>query len=220
MDVESGVRGAISAFVDITERKRAEAQREILVAELSHRVKNALATVIAIQQHSFTRANSPADARRSFEARIHALAQTHTRLAEENWSGVSISTLAMDELRPYRAETGNNVRLSGPLVILRPNAGLTLGLGFHELATNAAKYGALSTTHGHVDVTWSVREGWVEVTWKERGGPTVYAPQRSGFGRLLIERGLVADLGGTVRLQFEPGGVVCVIGFAIRACVK
>ena len=148
--------GAVAAFVDITDRKRAEDERKLLVAELSHRVKNTLATVISISRQSFARNRDAEDARRSFDARILALAQTHSRLAEANWSGVAIETMLLDELAPYRRDDGGNVSLSGPRVAFNPRCALTLGMAIHELATNAAKYGALSTPTGRVDVAWEV----------------------------------------------------------------
>lgn len=214
----SPVRSASGAIVgaskvarDITERKRAEAQRELLVAELSHRVKNTLATVVSVQQQSFSKARSLEEARQSFEARIRALAQTHSRLAEEHWTGVSLATVLQDELRPYRQEDGGNTHIAGPTIMLNPKAALTVGLAFHELSTNAAKYGALSVRTGKIDVSWDINEAdrTVRITWRETGGPAVAAPARTGFGRFLLERGVAADLKGTVALDFEPGGLVC-----------
>jgi two-component sensor histidine kinase len=142
--------------VDITDRKRAEEQRDLLVAELSHRVKNTLAIVISIAQQSFSRNPNVQEARRSFDSRIRALAQTHNRLAETNWSGVSFQALLLDELAPYFREDGSNVRVSGPPVQFHAKGALTLGMALHELATNAAKHGALSSKCGSVDVAWHV----------------------------------------------------------------
>jgi PAS domain S-box-containing protein len=199
--------------MDVTERREAEEQRDLLVAELSHRVKNTLATVISIAHQSFARAPSAEDAKGSFELRIRALAQTHGRLAEAHWSGVSIETIALDELAPYRHEDGSNVRVSGPRVMLGPRVALTLGMALHELATNAAKYGALSTRSGVVDLTWSAnaRAGTLKIEWIESGGPAVIPPKRSGFGRLLLERVLASDVKGNVQLDFAEGGLRCTI---------
>ena len=129
--------------MDITERKQAESQRDLMVAELSHRVKNTLATVISIARQSFSKGPSIEEARRSFDGRILALAQTHGRLAEENWSGVPFEVMLLDEFAPYRS--GSNIKVSGPNLTLNPKCALVLGMAFHELTTNAAKYGALST---------------------------------------------------------------------------
>jgi PAS domain S-box-containing protein len=192
-------------------RKLADSQRDFLVQELSHRVKNTLATVISIQNQSFAKAASPEDARHSFGARIRALAQTHGHLAEGNWTGVRLDTMLVEELAPYRHDAGDNVRMSGPPVMLNAKSALTLGMAIHELATNAAKYGALSSRAGNVSAVWEtdVPRNQLRIRWRETGGPAVVAPERVGFGRLLLERVLTADLGGTVRLQFAPEGLKC-----------
>lgn len=207
----------VGVCTDITERKTAEQQRDLLVAELSHRVKNTLATVVSIQQQSFLKAKSPEEARKSFEARIRALAQAHTRLAESNWSGVSLDTLLQDEFRPYRSEDGQNILMGGPAFVLNPKAALSLGLAFHELTTNAAKYGALSSSKGQVDVRWRLdhQENKIEISWNEHGGPEVVAPSRSGFGRLLLERGLVSDLKGSIKLNFDSKGFSCAMDLSL-----
>jgi len=205
--------GASKIAHDIGERKRAEAQRNLLVAELSHRVKNTLATVISIARQSFATNPDAVEAQRSFNARIRALGQTHTRLAEAHWSGVPLETVLLDELAPYRHENGANLRISGPVTILNAKQALTLGMAMHELATNAAKYGALSTEHGVVEVRWDVdAEGkQLTITWTEHGGPAVVPPRRNGFGRLLIEKVLAADLGGDVSMHFAESGLECAI---------
>jgi PAS domain S-box-containing protein len=203
----------VGASVDITQRKQVEHQRDLLVAELSHRVKNTLATVISIARQSFSKSRSSDEARQSFDGRIQALAQTHGRLAESNWAGVPFETIVLDELKPYRREDAANVRINGPLITFNPKSAVVLGMALHELATNAAKYGALSTKAGVVDVNWALKSphhGFV-MTWKERGGPTVSPPERSGFGRVMIERALTSDLQGKVALDFAPDGLRCVI---------
>jgi two-component sensor histidine kinase len=209
--------GAVAAFVDITDRKKAEEQRQLLLAELSHRVKNTLATVISIAQQSFSRNPDVDEARRSFASRIRALAQSHGRLAEASWSGVSFDAMLRDELAPYRREDGSNLRVSGPPVVFNAKCALTLGMAIHELATNAAKHGALSNKSGSVDVTWQVdsRHGQLRIRWSETGGPTVRPPERSGFGRLLLERALASDLGGDVQLDFAADGLQCAIAIPL-----
>jgi PAS domain S-box-containing protein len=201
----------LGATLDITERKRADAQRDLLVAELSHRVKNTLATVISIAQQSFAKGPSVEEARQSFNGRIRALAQTHSRLAEGNWSGVSFETMLLDEVAPYRYDDGSNLRLSGPEIILNPKCAVVLGMAFHELATNAAKYGALSVRSGLVSVAWELAplRDALGIRWIESGGPPVSRPERSGFGRLLLERAVASDLNGEVRLHFAADGLRC-----------
>jgi PAS domain S-box-containing protein len=197
------------------ERVRAEQKRDLLIAELNHRVKNTLATVVAISHQSFAKGRSPEEAHRSFERRVRALAQTHGRLAEASWSGVSLEMLIEDETAPYRGERGN-VRLAGPQIQLNPKSAVSLGMAFHELTTNAAKYGALSSKEGRLEVTWSVStDRELRVRWRESSGPSVQTPQRSGFGRLLLERALRADLDADVRLDFAPAGLECIMTFPL-----
>jgi two-component sensor histidine kinase len=148
---------------DISERRRADAQRSLLVAELNHRVKNTLATVISIARQSFADADV-GEARAAFDARIRGLAQTHGRLADSNWESVPLETLFADEFAPYRQNGSRNVNLRGPQVDVSPRCALTLGLAIHELVTNAAKYGALTTDSGTVDVDWSIDP----VLWRKR----------------------------------------------------
>jgi PAS domain S-box-containing protein len=208
-DGERPVR-MVGAAVDITKRRQAEAQRDLLVAELSHRVKNTLATVVSIARQSFGKNASIETARKSFEGRLRALAQTHTRLAEANWEGVPLKTLIEDEVTPYRGEDGGNLVLGGPPVSFTSKQAVVLGMAFHELATNAAKYGALSVKGGRVSVGWSrTPDGAFALEWREDGGPTVVPPAQAGFGRLLLERALAADLKGSVDMDFRPTGLVC-----------
>jgi two-component sensor histidine kinase len=216
-DAEGDPCGAVAAFVDITDRKIAEEQRDLLVAELSHRVKNTLAIVLSIAQQSFSKNPDAEEARRSFDSRIRAFAQTHSRLAETNWSGVSLQAMLLDELAPYFREDGRNIRVSGPPIALHAKCALTLGMALHELATNAAKHGALSSKLGSVDVAWQVdpRDRQLRIRWTEAGGPPVRPPGRSGFGRLLLERALASDLEGDVQLDFDEAGLKCAVAIPL-----
>lgn len=209
----TGAARLVGVSMDITDRKEAEEQRDLLVAELSHRVKNTLAIVSSIARQSFSTNPDVHDAHRSFDARIRALAQTHTRLAEARWSGVSLETVLLDELAPYCNEGTRNVSLTGPQTMLPPKHALTLGMATHELATNAAKHGALSAKTGRVEIGWVVdpKNERLRILWSESGGPPVVAPKHNGFGRLLLERVLAADLGGEVRLEFAPHGLTCTV---------
>ncbi|WP_265519817.1 PAS domain S-box protein [Nitratireductor luteus] len=208
-DHDGSLKKLTGICMDITQRKAAEAQREIMIAELSHRVKNALATVVSIARQSFSKDADPRHAYRSFEARIRALAQTHGRLAEAQWAGVVLKTILDDELAPYRHEDGVNVRLNGPSVSLPPKPALALGMAFHELATNAAKYGAFSVKDGCVEVNWKFEGEQLRITWAERNGPEVAPPTKTGFGRLLLERVLAADFNGKVDVTYGREGVRC-----------
>jgi len=197
------------------ERVRAEQKRDLLIAELNHRVKNTLATVVAISHQSFLKGRSPEEAHHSFERRVRALAQTHGRLAEASWSGVSLEMLVADETAPYRDDRGN-VRIAGPRIQLNAKSAVSLGMAFHELTTNAAKYGALSRKEGSLEVTWSVTtDRELRIRWQECGGPPVQAPQRRGFGRLLLERALRSDLDAEVKLDFAPVGLECIMTFPL-----
>ena len=209
--------GAVAAFLDITDRRRAEEQRRLLLAELSHRVKNTLATVISIAQQSFSKGPNVDEARRSFASRIRALAQSHSRLAEANWAGVSLEAILLDEFAPYLREDRRNVCVSGPPIVFNAKCALTLGMTIHELATNAAKHGALSTKAGAVDVAWEVDPDnrQLRICWTESGGPAVSPPRHSGFGRLLLERALASDLGGDVQLDFAEDGLRCAIAIPL-----
>ena len=199
--------------MDITDRRQADIERDLLVAELSHRVKNTLATVVSIAQQSFPKDPAMDLVRRSFNDRIRALAQTHGRLAEASWIGVSLETILLDELSPYRRQDEANVICSGPHVTLNPKLSLVLGLVTHELATNAAKYGSLSTKGGAVHVGWEVstKDRKLKICWTESGGPLVSAPTKSGFGRMLLERAVAFDLNGVVNLEFASTGLQCEI---------
>lgn len=191
---------------DISEKKKAEAQHSLLMAELNHRVKNTLATVISIARQSFS-GREMLEARAAFNARIRGLAQSHARLAEADWTSVALQSLFEDEFAPYRQ--GGNVDIDGPPVALSPKCALTLGLAIHELATNAAKYGALSNQKGLVEVGWTIdpNNDSLTISWRERGGPHVVPPSRTGFGRLLLERAVPGDLKARIALAFPPEGV-------------
>jgi len=214
-DEQGEVNGWIASILDITERKRAEAQRDLLIAEVNHRVKNTLATVISIAHQSFSEGQSFEDAQRSFNSRIRALAQSHTRLADANWSGISLETIIRDETAPYR--NSSNVNIVGPNVILNPKCAVSLGMAIHELTTMRRILPRLSAKTGSIHVSWesTAFDNEVRINWVERGGPTVSPPQRSGFGRRLLERALASDLNGTVKLDFCKEGLKCLIAFPL-----
>jgi PAS domain S-box-containing protein len=216
-EVPLGDRRLFTGIIrDITDRKQADQHRNLLVAELSHRVKNTLATVISVAQQTFRQAQSFEEARASFEGRIQALAHTHSRLAETNWTGASLHDVIADEVTPYCSNEGANVRTLGPQVTLGAKSAVSIGMALHELATNAAKYGSLSSSVGSVEIEWGlVRDNQLRVRWTERGGPEVLAPTRSGFGRLLLERGLAHELKGKVQLDFAKDGLKCTIVFPL-----
>jgi PAS domain S-box-containing protein len=203
----------LAAVVDISERRNADAQRDLLLAELNHRVKNTLAVVQAIAHQTFKDDTEPAQARRAFEARLLALSGAHSRLTQSNWQNASLAELVADVL-DANMKNKSRVETSGPLILLPPKAALAVTMALHELLTNAVKYGALSGDAGTITVSWSVSPGLPArfvLLWREAGGPPVTPPTRRGFGSRLIERLLAQDMEGEVTLSFAPEGVVCSI---------
>jgi two-component sensor histidine kinase len=194
--------------LDITARRAAEERQTLLINELNHRVKNTLATVQSLAAQTYRGAADPSEAGEAFLDRVMALARVHDLLSEAAWEGASLHDVVERTLKPYGRD-GARLTLSGPTVHLAPNTAVTLNLAFHELATNAVKYGALSQPGGGVDIAWTADGGELTIDWREAGGPTVAEPQRRGFGSRLIERGLGHELGGTAGLTFRPEGLWC-----------
>lgn len=207
-DGGGAVTGAVATAIDITERKQAEERQRLLLEELNHRVKNTLASVQAIALQTL-RSSPPEQFAGLFQSRLEALAQAHDLLTRRHWTGARLDEVADLALKPYGAD---RVAITGPSVSLAPGVAVSLHLAFHELATNAAKYGALSVAGGRVLLDWRLGEGGkLLLAWREEGGPPVRPPVRRGFGTRLIERGLAHDLDGEVKLDFAPGGVRCAL---------
>jgi PAS domain S-box-containing protein len=198
------------ATEDIHERKTAEEHQRLLINELNHRVKNTLATVQAIAFQTLKGDIPLHEARARFEARLLALSRAHNLLTDQNWEGASMERVVSDSTE-YLAAGRGRFEIEGEPIWLAPRSALALALALHELSTNAAKYGSLSSEEGTVSIRWCVRENALRLEWKERNGPPVAEPASRGFGSRLIERGLESDLGGTARLHFEPDGLCCVI---------
>ena len=222
IDVRSStVRDATGRFLygirvlhDISERKQAEMHQKLLLDELNHRVKNTLATVQSLATQTLRSAASPEDFRRTFEARIVALSRTHDLLTTRNWQGADLEDVVIQQLGPFASQPGR-LAVEGDSVALAPRAALTLSMVLHELATNAAKYGALSAPEGRLQVRWTVGRrdadagqaaDRVTLTWQESGGPPVVPPERRGFGSRLIERS-TSELDGEGQLVFDPAGL-------------
>ena len=168
----------------------------------------------AIAQQTLRSAADPAAFQQAFEARLMALAKTHELLTAANWRGAALRDVLLAELGPFSA---SQYELKGPDVDLTPAEALAFGLVAHELATNAAKYGALSAGGGCVSVEWRLKDRRLSLTWRERGGPPVLQPMRRGFGSRLIERSLQGQLSGEARLDFAAGGLVCQIELPLGA---
>jgi two-component sensor histidine kinase len=197
-----------------TERRAAEHQR-LLIDELNHRVKNTLATVQSISAQTLRTAETSEAAQEALELRLLALSRAHDVLTRESWEGADLMEVVGRALEPYQIYGESRLNITGPHVRLTPRMSLALAMALHELATNAAKYGALANKTGTINVSWTLRNGAalprLMLRWVEHGGPTVSAPRRRGFGSRLIERSLAQDLDGKVEIAFAPSGVICTV---------
>lgn len=210
-DSEGRLAGGANMLVDLTVIKQAEGRRQALIDELNHRVKNTLATVQSLTHLSFKDGCST-EAVRKFERRLQGLSKTHDLLTQGNWQGISLNALLQQEAAPFIDEGPPRIALDGPDVFLRPKVALSLTMAFHELITNAVKYGALSAAAGGVSVRWSVetaKSGLPELAmlWTERNGPPARRPVRSGFGLRMIERGLPREINASVTIDFAEEGL-------------
>ena len=193
------------------ERAKAHERDKLLMAELDHRVKNTLANIQALVTQSSRSAESLTVFVEGLDKRIHSMAKAHSLLTQSRWEGVSVDGLLREELDAYGQGPGA-VSLDGVDAVLTPKSALALSLALHELATNAAKFGAFTQPAGRVAVRWHLREdGGLGMSWTEIDGPTVRPPARRGFGSNLIERALAMETGGRATIFYKPGGVVCEI---------
>lgn len=206
-----------ASFVDLTRHKREQAQSRMLIDELNHRVKNTLATVQSIVWQAMRTSSDPKLVRQAIESRLFALSRSHDLLTLKNWESAGLFDLVHQAVLPFSAaeELAERIVLSGPDISLPPKSALALGIAFNELATNAAKYGALSDAAGHLDVSWEILDApdgrQLQITWQESAGPKVEAPARKGFGSSVLQRGLTLELEAVVHLDYLPGGVRCII---------
>jgi PAS domain S-box-containing protein len=204
-------------FRDITDRRRAEAHRDLLVDELNHRVKNTLATVQAIAAQTLRNAGVDSSVQRSLEARLLTLSNVHNVLTHENWDSAELRDVVWAALRPHCAPGREHFTVGGPDLRVRPQSAVALSMALHELCTYAVKYGALSSERGHVDVGWTIAGERFRLRWREEGGPPVVRPGQKGFGSRLIERGLAAELSGRAQIDYDPAGVSCLIDAPLEA---
>ncbi|WP_424934526.1 sensor histidine kinase [Amaricoccus macauensis] len=200
----------------LAERDEALERQELLIDELNHRVKNTLSVVQSMTELTLKQAHVSKDMRDGLTGRLGAIARAHDLLTQEYWGAVALDRVVRETLEPFRS-CAVTIETAGPAVPLRAKTAVALAMALHELATNAAKYGALSVAGGRVEVVWSMDEYCVDhakqfrFTWTEAGGPAVALPSRRGFGSMLIERSLSAELRGTAELRFEAAGLVCSI---------
>jgi two-component sensor histidine kinase len=203
-------------------RQQVEQRTRLLVAELSHRVKNTLMMVLAIAQQTLRRSSDLKEFETAFLGRLQALSGAHTLLLKSNWEDMDLREVVEETLRPFRRSGLPAFTLQGPHVPLPPQLALTITLVLHELATNAAKYGALSREGGTVSLAWATQspqdesgEPRLAMTWQEAGGPPVVAPSRKGFGTTLIRRSVAMELNGDAAIDFREDGVVCELAFPL-----
>jgi PAS domain S-box-containing protein len=207
---------------DITERKAADERQKILIDELNHRVKNTLATVQSLAAQTAHGAPSQKAFQQAFEGRLIALGKAHDQLTSRHWENADLRAILSAVTAPYGTHGEDQIVLVGPGVTLPPRAALTLAMAFHELATNAAKYGALSVPAGKVEILWNATLGQMgtpnrlRIGWHEQGGPPVHAPARRGFGTKFIESSISFELGGTARISYDRLGVRCIMEMPVE----
>lgn len=205
---ESGRMVRVSGVTtDITDRKDAEMRQTLLAREVDHRARNALAIVQAIIR--LARADTIEGYVHAVEGRIRALAQTHELLSQSRWQGADVQRLVTEEVAPYRTTGAAKVTADGPSVLVAPETAQSIALILHELATNAAKYGALSTKGGELDIRWAAANGRLAIDWTETGGPRIERPQASGFGMKIIHANLNSADKGDVKFDWRPEGLHC-----------
>jgi two-component system CheB/CheR fusion protein len=212
LETVEGQQLALESTRDVTERKAWDAQQKLLLLELNHRVKNTLTVVQSIAHQTRRFSKSYEEFTDRLDGRLSALAAAHSLLVESDWRGADLATLARRQFEPHVGGNPDRVRITGEPVFLPADLATPFGLVFHELATNAAKYGSFSRQNGTVDMDWNrqTRNGQplLTVTWSERGGPKISEPKTRGFGSQLIERAIP---NATVQREFASGGVICTI---------
>jgi PAS domain S-box-containing protein len=208
-NADGKIVGASKIARDITEQKRAQEQIATLAREAEHRSKNLLATVQATV--SLSQSDTPEGLKLAIEGRILALAKVHSLFVDTRWIGAELSTIARHELAPYSEKDETGVRIDGPQVLLEPNAAQVVAVSLHELATNAAKYGALSVPNGQISLKWTHNaDGRLVFHWTETGGPAVNVPTHQGFGTRIIER-MIGQLKGKAHFDWHADGLICEI---------
>jgi two-component sensor histidine kinase/DNA-binding response OmpR family regulator len=209
IDKDNRVTRVSGVTFDITERKEAEERQTLLAREVDHRAKNALALVQSILR--LTRANDLPAYITAVEGRIKALSRAHTVLSQSRWHGAALRGLVDEELAPYRVGNVEKIKTTGPEVLLQPASAQTLALALHELATNAAKYGALSSVSGQLRLTWTFNDNKLVLDWNETGGPVTKVPGTSGFGTRIILASIERQLLGRASFDWRREGLRCLI---------
>ncbi len=209
VDADGRIARVSGVTFDITDRKEAEERQMLLAREVDHRAKNALALVQSILR--LTRAKTLPAYIAAVEGRIKALSRAHAILSQSRWHGADLHGLVDEELAPYRVGNAERIRTTGPEVLLQPASAQTLALALHELATNAAKYGALSSESGQLRLSWMLNDGKLNLDWRECGGPVTKPPSAKGFGTRIITASIERQLYGHVAFDWRSEGLRCMI---------
>lgn len=209
--------GFLKILRDRTDGRAADETQRLLINELNHRVKNTLATVQSIAAQTLRLAPSVEQGRAALDERLLALSRAHDVLTRESWEGAELREIVALAVSPYVSPEGARIATGGPSVRLAPRTALAIAMALQELATNAAKYGALSTPHGRLSIQWTLNKERITLTWQESDGPLVAPPLRRGFGSRLIERSLSTELGGEATIEFAPAGIICTINAVVTA---
>ena len=212
-DEGGAVEGILGTMLDVTQHRLDEQRMRLMMRELTHRSKNLLAVIQAMARKTASLSDDIDGFIANFSSRLRAMAAAHDLLVSQSWHGADLGELLRASVAQTIAPTAEQVRMDGPDLMLAPDTAQNLGLAFHELATNASKYGALAADTGELAVTWGRSDGEVRIRWEEHGGPPVTPPERHGFGRVLLEKLVGATLNGSVTLDFRPAGLVCDIVF-------
>lgn len=207
--------GVVVTVRDVSSRRQADDVQKLLLQELNHRVKNVLASVIAMVVYTERSASTAAEFRDKLSARLHALSRAHSLLSESAWTEASVGDVVRSTLEPHLGQDSARFQVEGRGTRISSDTALALNMALHELATNASKYGALSNSAGQIAINWvadTARPGFIRLTWRETGGPPVSPPTGLGFGTRLLGRAFAAG-GGQVNLEFLSDGLLCEMAF-------
>ena len=214
-DVDGNFLYCVRVVQDITTRRESEERQKLLIDELNHRVKNTLATIQSLAAQTARGVSTIGEFRQAFEGRLIALSHAHDQLTRRHWQSADLRDLVQAATTPYLLKAQGQIVTQGEAVTLSPRAALTLALVFHELTTNAVKYGALSSPNGRIETQWRLRRALPDpallIEWHEHDGPPVDAPSRQGFGSRFIVHSVVSELKGKARLHYDPAGLRCTV---------
>jgi PAS domain S-box-containing protein len=206
-DAHGAFRGYVGVAADITEDRDAQQRQRLLINELNHRVKNTLATVQSVVRHTLRDHDTPKGVERAVTERLVALSAAHDVLSRENWRGATLAEVVGHVMQPFHH--AGRILAAGPDVWIAPRTVIALSMALLELATNAAKHGALSSPGGRVEIHWTKDDGAVTLEWCERGGPAARSPDQLGYGATLLGRVLAGELGNPAEMDFAPEGLIC-----------